>query len=587
MAATTIEGPPLPHLPPTNLTLPQFILDSTHPLRPVRSTNNSWFVDDASGASYHLEETRTRVYGLANALAARFGIGDGDVVCTFTPNDLDYPITMWAIHRLGAAVTPANPAYTADELVYQIQTANASLLICYVASLPVAEAAAAKAGLKRDRIVVLEGQHGANAQTGKSKYPYPSVRELVVEGLSNPPAFVEKRLQEGEGTKKIAYLCFSSGTTGKPKAVAIPHYSVISNVVQFASFNKVADPSVPYEKQRFRPGDVTLGVLPMYHIYAIVVVLHCTLFCGHTIVVFPKFAFREAVQSIVKYSITHLWIVPPVVVLFCKDQTLKRKDLAKIRYAMVGAAPLSPEVARQFVKVLPPSAVVGQGYGMTETSTVVCMQPLEVHQHIDGSAGRLISGTTIKVVDQDGKELGYDQPGELHVKGPQTMYNLYLNNPKANAETFYDGWVRTGDEVIVKKNGDIFIVDRLKEILKVKGFQVAPAELEGHLLDHPAVADAGVVGVPDEFCGEVPVAFIQLPVDLAKKVKSDPKVGEKLKRDIAKHVSDNKVDYKHLTGGVYFVDAIPKNPSGKILRRMLRDKAKGMNLAGPGRKAKL
>ncbi|KAG8784124.1 hypothetical protein FRC16_002239, partial [Serendipita sp. 398] len=507
-----------------------------------------------------------------------------DVVCTFTPNDVDYPITMWAIHRLGAAVTPANPSYTADELVYQIQTSRASLLITCAGSLAIAEEAAKKAGLSKDRIIVFDAR-GPGASKWRS--PYPLISQLMQEGLKAPPAFVEKTLAEGEGTKKIAYLCFSSGTTGKPKAVAIPHYSVISNVVQFATFNKIADKSIPYEKQRFRPGDVTLGMLPMYHIYSIVVVLHCTIFSGHTIVVFPKFVLQDTIDSIKKYSISHLWIVPPVVVLFSKCQNLKKSDLATVRYVMVGAAPLSPEVARQFVKILPREAAVGQGYGMTETSTIVCMQPLQVHHHIDGSAGRFISGTHARVVGLDGRLVGFDEPGELHVKGPQTMYNTYFNNPEANRETFDDGWVRTGDEVVIKRNGDIFIVDRLKEILKVRGFQVAPAELEGHLLDHSAVADAGVVGVPDEYSGEVPAAFIQLQPDIANKVKNDSKYGDKLKRDIGKWVADSKTRYKHLDGGVYFVDAVPKNPSGKILRRMLREKAKAMNITGPGRKAKL
>ncbi|KAG8830426.1 hypothetical protein FRC18_008125 [Serendipita sp. 400] len=380
---------------------------------------------------------------------------------------------MWAIHRLGAAVTPANPSYTADELVHQIQTSRASLLITCAGSLAIAEEAAKKAGLSKDRIIVFDAR-GPGASKWRS--PYPLISQLMQEGLKAPPAFVEKTLAEGEGTKKIAYLCFSSGTTGKPKAVAIPHYSVISNVVQFATFNKIADKSIPYEKQRFRPGDVTLGMLPMYHIYSIVVVLHCTIFSGHTIVVFPKFVLQDTIDSIKKYSISHLWIVPPVVVLFSKCQNLKKSDLATVRYVMVGAAPLSPEVARQFVKILPREAAVGQ---------------------------------------------------------------------------------------------------------------VAPAELEGHLLDHSAVADAGVVGVPDEYSGEVPAAFIQLQPDIANKVKNDSKYGVKLKRDIGKWVADSKTRYKHLDGGVYFVDAVPKNPSGKILRRMLREKAKAMNITGPGRKAKL
>jgi 4-coumarate--CoA ligase len=184
-------------------------------------------------------------------------------------------------------------------------------------------------------------------------------------------------------------------------------------------------------------------------------------------------------------------------------------------------------------------------------------------------------------------------------------YNSYLNNPQANKEVWYDGgWVRTGDEVILRKSGDIYIVDRLKEILKVNGFQVAPAELEGYLLDHEAIADVGVVGIPDDFAGELPAAFVQLQVDAARKIKGDAKAEENLKRDIAKvmldafaprpqsnvafqYVADNKVEYKQLRGGVYFVDSIPKNPSGKILRRVLRDMVKGRNLSGPANRAKL
>jgi len=181
--------------------------------------------------------------------------------------------------------------------------------------------------------------------------------------------------------------------------------------------------------------------------------------------------------------------------------------------------------------------------------------------------------------------------GELYVRGPQGQFNRYLNNPQANAETFVDGWIRTGDEVLFEKNGDMFIIDRLKELIKCRGYQVAPAELEGHLLDHPDVNDVGVVGVPDDFAGEIPLAFVSLAPGALRKLAKNPQEADAIKKSIMKHVSDVKIRYKWLDGGVEFIDVVPKNPSGKLLRRFLREKAKDILKArtdnGPEAKAKL
>ncbi|KAG8707022.1 hypothetical protein FRC11_007756 [Ceratobasidium sp. 423] len=226
-----------------------------------------------------------------------------------------------------------------------------------------------------------------------------------------------------------------------------------------------------------------------------------------------------------------------------------------------------------------PNLSVGQGYGMTETATTVLMAPLE-HMGtggVPGSAGRILPDTVAKVVKADGTLAGFDEPGELVVKGPQ-MALRYSNNEQATKETFVNGWVHTGDEVVINKDGDVFIVDRLKEILKVRGFQVAPAELEGFLLDHPLVADVGVVGFPDEYSGEIPLAFIALSEEAKKSGKSQ----DTLRKELTKFVADNKIRYKWLEGGIVFVDAVPKNPSGKILRRMLRDQAKKLTPAQRG-----
>ncbi|KAG9103257.1 hypothetical protein FRC07_010052 [Ceratobasidium sp. 392] len=277
-------------------------------------------------------------------------------------------------------------------------------------------------------------------------------------------------------------------------------------------------------------------------------------------------------KSIVKYRITHLSLVPPQLVLFCKHPATKNYDFSHCHFALAGAAPVSPELTAQFRQIIP-SISFGQAYGMTETSTIVTMVPLE-HAGtggVPGSAGHIIPNTIVKVVKPDGTLAGYDEPGELVVAGPQTTLR-YENNEAATKETYVDGWVRTGDEVVINKFGDVFIVDRLKELIKVRGFQVAPAELEGHLLDHPLVDDAGVIGLPDEFSGEVPLAFVVLSAQAKKSGKGEAAI----KKEIAKFVSDKKVNYKWLKGGVVIVDAVPKNPSGKILRRELRDWAKSL-----------
>ena len=251
--------------------------------------------------------------------------------------------------------------------------------------------------------------------------------------------------------------------------MAISHYSVTANVIQFASFNH--DPAAPREKQRFRPGDVSHGVLPFYHIYAMIMLLHAITFLGvssrllpkneptiylsfqHSVVVVSKFDFNSFLSSIHKYSITHLWIVPPMAVLISKHPASSREKYKSIRYCMVGAAPVSAEVSTQLNAMLPDDAAVGQGYGMTESSTVLTVQPLEHLKGVSGSAGKLVTNCIARVVKSDGSLGGVGEEGELVIKSPATPLNYYLNNEQANRETFVDGWLRTGDEVYFDKVG--------------------------------------------------------------------------------------------------------------------------------------
>ncbi|EPQ60491.1 acetyl-CoA synthetase-like protein [Gloeophyllum trabeum ATCC 11539] len=556
----------LPHIP-DDLTIPQFFLDAGHPAKQMHKEGAPWLIEDGTGKAIGLKEIRIKTDALANALSSRYGVGEGTVVCIFAPNHIDTPILIWAVHRLGGIITAANPMYTTEELSHQVQTTSSHLMIAHSALLKTALAAAAEAGIPHGRVIILDvPSHQGHA----------TVADLEKEGAKHKSKFKERHLKPGEAKTKTAFFSFSSGTTGKAKAVMVPHYAVIANAIQVAAVYRAYDPNIPSGDKVFGPGDVTTGVLPLFHIYGLVLNLHFMLFSGITVVIMPKFNFAEMLTSIVRFRMTHLVLVPPMLLLLCKHPIVKKYDLSHVRAIMSGAAPLAPELIEQLAAAFP-QAFIGQGYGLTETSTALCILPRGQKVGRSGAAGRLVPGTVARVVKPDGSLAKAGETGELVVSGPQVTLGYYKDD-KATRETFLeiDGkrWVRTGDEVLIKHDGDLFVVDRIKELIKVRGFQVAPAELEGHLLGHPDVADVCVVGVPDEYSGEVPLAFVVLEPKTAEKIKGNPSAAHSIKAAIQKYVADAKANYKQLAGGVEFIDQIPKNPSGKLLRKDLRAKAR-------------
>ncbi|KUJ09310.1 amp dependent CoA ligase-like protein [Mollisia scopiformis] len=565
--------PALPFDPPDSIPISQFMLDDTYGRCPLKDSRNP-FTCGLSGKTYTALEMVDRVDYLARSLAKEFGWHPNKgtewdkVIGIFALNTVDSMTLAYAVHRLSGIATPANAAYSDSELEFQLKSSGAKALFTCMPLLETALKAAKGAGIPNNRVYILEMP---KEFSGTQSVLFQTVGKLIDAGKTLPKLEALK-WEKGQGAKQTAYLCYSSGTSGLPKGVMISHQNVIANVMQIAAFEK------PIREKRPGTGsEVVLGLLPLSHIYGLVVIAQASTWRGDGCIIMPKFELQSFLKAIQDHKIVTLYLVPPIIIQIAKNQSVVSKyDLSSVNVIFTGAAPLGAETAEE-LQGFYPSWKIRQGYGLTETSTVVCSSP-ETDIWF-GSSGSLLPATTVKIVSMEGVEItGYDQPGELVVQSPSVVLG-YLNNDKANKETFIedtDGkgrWMRTGDEAVIRKAPSgyehVFIVDRIKELIKVKGLQVPPAELEAHLLTHPAVADCAVIPVPDDAAGEVPKAFVVKSSSVGLE-ENDRMVA----RDICKHVETHKARHKWLKGGVEFLDVIPKSPSGKILRRLLRDKEK-------------
>lgn len=478
-------------------------------------------VDDATGTTYtysQLEDLSRRI----GSFLYRKGFRKNDVICYYGTNNPEFALLLLGCASVGVVLTTANPAYTSGELERHMEHSGAKSLITIPPLVPKAMEAEIK-----DIIVV-----------GSAEGCQPFSDMLADDGKYFP---TDIKIDPHED---ILLLPYSSGTTGLPKGVMLNHFSVLANLRQFKHATITTTE------------DTNFAVLPFYHIYGMAPILLGTLQDGGTLVTTPGFDPEGFLKAVVKHKVSQLHIVPPIVLFLARHPVVDKFDLSGLRNIICAAAPLGEALTHKFIEKRKKN--IRQGYGLTETSPVVALDDENI---TIGSIGTLVSNTEAKFIDPEtGKSLGRNETGELCVRGPQNMKG-YLNNEKATKEMIdEDGWLHTGDVGHIADNDCIVISDRLKELIKYKGLQVAPAELEDLIHKHPAVQDVAVIGMPDDRAGELPRAYVVLKPNV-----------EIHAHDLMKYVEENVSDYKKLRGGVEFLKEIPKSPSGKILRRVLKD----------------
>ena len=472
-----------------------------------------------------LEEASSR---LAASLAG-LGVSPGDRVGLWLKNSVEYILSFYGILKAGGIIVPMSTHYGEREVLHQLNVTGAIGIVS--SDDRYAQAAGLSSVNARLRFRVADGE--GTAPPGTVRFAgLLRGNDLLDRSMGIDPA------------ETLAVLPFSSGTTGLPKGVMLTHTNLLSNLYQIRQAHEV------------REGDLFMNQLPFFHIYGMTVLMGCSILAGATQVIASRFRpVNEFLALFERYRPTLFLTVPLILQEFCHHPNVPGMDWSRLRYVNTGGAPMSPELQERFRQLT--GVTVIQGYGLTESSPTTHVVPLDRIKI--GSIGTPISLTEDRVADPEtGRELPPDEVGELWVRGPQVMKGYY-DDPAATALTLTDGWLRTGDLVRRDDDGSVYVVDRLKEIIKSRGLQVPPAEIEHILVGHPDVRDAAVVGEPHPEYGEVPVGYV---------VRRERAVitGEELIEFAAKGLAK----YKRLAR-VTFVDAIPRSASGKILRRVLKE----------------
>ncbi|EMF26966.1 MULTISPECIES: 4-coumarate--CoA ligase family protein [Streptomyces] len=486
-------------------------------------------IDGTDGTTLTYEQL-DRFHRRVAAGLAEAGVRKGDVLALHSPNTIAFPTAFYAATRAGASVTTVHPLATPEEFAKQLRDCAARWIVTVSPLLDSARRAAELAGGVRE-IFVCDSASG-----------HRSLIDMLASTAPEPAVGIDP-------AEDVAALPYSSGTTGIPKGVMLTHRQIATNLAQL-------QPAITAG-----PGDRILAVLPFFHIYGLTALMNAPLRHGATVVVLPRFDLEQFLAAVQNHRITALYVAPPIVLALAKHPLVAEYDLSSLKYVISAAAPLDAHLAAACARRLglPP---VGQAYGMTELSPGTHVVPLDLMEEAPpGTVGKLIAGTEMRIVslDDPGKDLGPGESGEILIRGPQVMKG-YLGRPDATAAMIdEDGWLHTGDVGHADDDGWLFVVDRVKELIKYKGFQVAPAELEALLLTHPGVADAAVIGVYNEDGNEVPHAF----------VVRHPSAPDLTEGEVMLHVAERVAPYKRVRH-VTFIDGVPRAASGKILRRELR-----------------
>ncbi|AEE76479.1 4-coumarate:CoA ligase [Arabidopsis thaliana] len=527
------------HLPLTDYVFQRFSGDGDG------DSSTTCIIDGATGRILTYADVQTNMRRIAAGIH-RLGIRHGDVVMLLLPNSPEFALSFLAVAYLGAVSTTANPFYTQPEIAKQAKASAAKMIItkkCLVDKLT---------NLKNDGVLIVclddDGDNGVVSSSDDGCVSFTELTQADETELLKPKISPEDTVA----------MPYSSGTTGLPKGVMITHKGLVTSIAQKVDGE---NPNL-----NFTANDVILCFLPMFHIYALDALMLSAMRTGAALLIVPRFELNLVMELIQRYKVTVVPVAPPVVLAFIKSPETERYDLSSVRIMLSGAATLKKEL-EDAVRLKFPNAIFGQGYGMTESGTVAkslafAKNPFKTKS---GACGTVIRNAEMKVVDTEtGISLPRNKSGEICVRGHQLMKG-YLNDPEATARTIdKDGWLHTGDIGFVDDDDEIFIVDRLKELIKFKGYQVAPAELEALLISHPSIDDAAVVAMKDEVADEVPVAFV-----------ARSQGSQLTEDDVKSYVNKQVVHYKRIKM-VFFIEVIPKAVSGKILRKDLRAKLETM-----------
>lgn len=503
--------------------------------------NELAIVDGSTGMKRTFRDHYLNTHGLAGSLKYDLDVDEKACVCLFAPNHVDYlPVTL-AVGLCGAKITPVNPLYKKSELQIILDRSRSSILITHSAVLDVAlEAVKDSKYVKHVFVMTEDGTSAPHGLDGLDSI------------MRHSQGFDKTVRQIHPETHLHPYLLpYSSGTTGMPKGVCLTHSNLVANLLQFDVV----------ESASMRVGEGLLSPLPFFHIYGMVASL---MYCGWKgnplFTLSGRFDLELMLNLIRDYQPSTAHLVPPILLALKKHPLVDRYDLSCLRTIISAAAPLGRDTELAVQERL--GCLVKQAWGMSELSPIGTINSNS--NNLTGSVGPLVSNTYGKIIDESGNSLEPHQHGELVIKGPQVMMG-YLDDPDKTEECLSNtGWLRTGDVAYYDDQGFFFITDRIKELIKVRGFQVAPAELEELLLAHELVNDVAVIQVPDDDSGELPRAYIVLK-------ECDKSDEEKIKKEIYEWVKERVAPYKRLDGGIVFRDVIPKSASGKILRRILRD----------------